>query len=1196
MISFSDYSFSIVPIDDETLRTQDLKLSSVNGSNTVEYIADDAKISVLPQTNKLVIKRNQITLLDEDTQEKIIIPEAEIYSINDFEYLNYDTHIPILVTVDEIDINGSSTGVSHGVVFSILNHNETESLPTCFRINKINWEVAPEESQNLKIGIYYGNYEYVLDEIDVVCDINGNLDKTLISKPLVSDRQYILSIYNYNTEEQKEFTIYAPIKPICGENPIHNKIEWEGRKMNIEINGIRDISRGNLQNALWGFPLDFQTHAINLRSSIMTSDTDKFNFQGVIDENHRGLPALVSYKNRIYSLPNNQERDNIYSADVLIPSTINHIRFIGLNFKLDNITNGEIYKLFSYIDSNNNQEYIGIKKENNQLKFHINNTDININILENYWYSLLLFFANIDNSYFIAAKIPDYNTPINQGALKGGYLEAIPNNESSEIKYSVNRNNFSLNIDYSAYSVSGLKIYLIVNIYQYNTSTNIAYQEIIELDPTLSSKTVTIENIYGYAIAFGFKVIIENDLITGNFQITNIKIDNNSIVLPNNSYYTINKINDYNSLTFNWNDGLQISAINIVTPLSDSELSYTSNVNNSCIALSDSPCNFCIIDNLINDNSKLSISHIICDEATVDSTYDVLNLDNDIFVLFNESVIKTLLLGYRLTPILVGLNNNSNSHVEFFADCYEELKENSIMFFLKDLNEVLKNDRDTYDYFGNIEFSLVYRTINDNSTIILTRFERIVKNIEVIAKTTRLIQYDLDFENNFDSAVNEFKSRYYAKQKRWGGDMGGGVNGELVYFDRSRKCLILEQHGDLYKGKVPAIAPAGNEWYGLPCSLKHNPVSWEDDKRFIQRNIRVAGLIQSIDYHGYGMFDCWFKVPKGMTGLAICLWYFHYQEIYDFDRAWKTWIEDGVQHADGNLYKYDQSIETGSGSTWIVINNEIDMELGSENTPYRSSQNPNNNTSLKWYAPGLSMRQAVGCTTSGDDYGTWMIDWEQSKSIIEETINTYGKDPTNSNTWIASNKLVWVKIKDTFDEPNNGASVRSCRFNNWLNERWNDGCGATNLENSGIYNRSEMDVNNRTPLGTIVKDGSGNLLELIEHYYDDGEYHKWSIDWKPTRTRLLIDDEEVAICDAFVPFNPMTMLVGCWFPSGNIYDAGPLEGNYGTWAGVHANFDVANMEVKRIKFTPYNEEEAPTTHMKYDCETYAEDGLRELIY
>lgn len=73
------------------------------------------------------------------------------------------------------------------------------------------------------------------------------------------------------------------------------------------------------------------------------------------------------------------------------------------------------------------------------------------------------------------------------------------------------------------------------------------------------------------------------------------------------------------------------------------------------------------------------------------------------------------------------------------------------------------------------------------------------------------------------------------------------------------------------------------------------------------------------------------------------------------------------------------------------------------------------------------------------------------------------------------------------------------------------------------------------------------------------------------------------------------MLVGCWFPSGNAYDKNVLLGEWGTWSGVHADWEIGLMQVKRIKFKAYTEEEAPTTDMRYDCETYAEDGLREIL-
>lgn len=442
--------------------------------------------------------------------------------------------------------------------------------------------------------------------------------------------------------------------------------------------------------------------------------------------------------------------------------------------------------------------------------------------------------------------------------------------------------------------------------------------------------------------------------------------------------------------------------------------------------------------------------------------------------------------------------------------------------------------------------------------------------------------YVIDFEQDFDSAVTEFKKRYYAKQKRWGGNMGGGTNGNLIYFNRGLKCLILEQHGDKYRGIVPAVAPAGANGYGLPVDLVENPLNYIPNTS--QRTSRVGGLIQSVDYHPYGMFDCWFKVPKGMIGLAICLWYFHYQEIYNYDKTFKFWTETGVKG-----YTYADSVKSGYGATWVVINNEIDMELGSENTPYRTVMNPNSDTSIMWYVPGLSYRQAIGCTA---DYGTWMIDWEASKAAIDAVTET---DPQNSASYLRSNQLKWVKIMDTIDEVNYGANVRSCRFNNWMNEAWNDGCGVYGTIANSQLGKGELSVNNRTPLGDIDPKAVQQSARYVEKYYDDGQYHKWSIDWKGDYTALYIDDEPIAICKAFVPFNPMTMLVGCWFPSGNAYDKNVLLGEWGTWSGVHADWEVGLMQVKRIKFKAYTEEEAPTTDMRYDCETYAEDGLREIL-
>ena len=75
---------------------------------------------------------------------------------------------------------------------------------------------------------------------------------------------------------------------------------------------------------------------------------------------------------------------------------------------------------------------------------------------------------------------------------------------------------------------------------------------------------------------------------------------------------------------------------------------------------------------------------------------------------------------------------------------------------------------------------------------------------------------------------------------------------------------------------------------------------------------------------------------------------------------------------------------------------------------------------------------------------------------------------------------------DTIDDVNYGASVRSCRFNNWMNEQWNEGCGVRGSVAQSALGKSELSVNNRTPLGTIDPKAVQQSARYIEKYYDDG--------------------------------------------------------------------------------------------------------------
>ena len=1196
MISFDEYSFSIVPINDEAKRISRIRLIPVSGSDTVEYVSTDTSVFVSPQIGALKIIRDVITLVDGDN--RLTIPEEVIYEISDFEYLDYQYRKGIKITVHEVDESGQPTQDEHVVVFSIMNQVDTEKMPASIKLDKIKWTNTPDTEQHISIQIFkYINtapsgqepimeWVSVIEETQYTVSIDGTLsDPIIISNP-DEDIKYKAVIYHYETEEEHTFYFYSPKKPICGENPIVDKVEWEGRKLYISCPYVKQEAEGDLPLADWGFPIDYQTKGINLRSSIISSDADSYNFKCLVDSLNRALPGIASYENRVYRFPDDQELDNIFANDILSPASGN-LRTISFNFLINSINPGDRCEFLKYKDINNTDRFIGIERNsiNSEYYLCIGNDSISWNLftnndtLLNVWRTIFICFLNKNGTNYCRALIPNSTNPFAEGLKKGDNLQYIPKQNSQY--FNVDRRDFDVTVDFTSNSINSIKAYLLVYLYQYNDSPIYGRFEEIEL-PLNGSSTITtqISNDFAFAARFGFKVVVNDNLQQNTILIDDVKINNNVITLIDSDYdteYSDARLANY--IIFNWSR-IETRQMNILTSVINGSIGNFA--AGSTISASNTPMYFG------NGGGNFAISHFSCKNNIVNSGFSIEDIDEDLFSYFGEKLAKAMVFGYELTPKLLVSNDQLETCI-IDGNYIEELKGDQIVFFVEGINNTLLENKES----DNLQLSVITKSTADYTTQkVLTTFTRLFKNIKELSR----VPYDINFEENFDEAVTQFKEHYYAKQKRWGGDMGGGVNAELVYFDRGRKCLILEQHGDFYEGNVPAIAPAGIIGYGFPVSLKENPATWEESKRFAQRNIRVAGLIQSINYHGYGMFDCWFKVPKGMTGLAICLWYFHYQEIYNYDRYWDFWVNEGFQHADGNLYKYDESVASGSGATWFVVNNEIDMELGSENTPYRCATNPNNDSAFKWFAPGLSMRQCIGVDTPGANYGLWMIDWERSKDTIQDVINTYGCDPTNLNCWIPSSQLVWVKVKDSFDAVNSGATVRSCRFNNWLNERWNDGCGASNVQQSGIYKRSEMDVNNRTPLGELQHNSLGELIGLIEHYYDDEQYHKWSIDWQPTRTRLLIDDEEIAICDAFVPFNPMTMLVGCWFPSANVYDAGPLVGNYGTWAGIHANFDVANMEVKRIKYTPYTEQEASTEYMRYDCETYAQDGLRELIY
>lgn len=1145
-----------------------------------DYFMNTLSVSVAPvEGATLFIRRNKVM------DGEVVVAEEKLVYSGAFSFPVYDTRQSLVITDTQV---GSST--SHTILVQILNVVGDEKIPSKYSLLEL--EFAKQITDTQHIDIQYRkstSQDFITVGTNVLVPPSGKL-KDISFGQLEEDTDYVLRLYHYELDEEKFFTFTTNIVPSLGVNPIIGKIEWNGRIMLLEAPDVKARMYPDHTLVDWMFPMDYSTKSFdNILSSLWTSDdylgkNENYHFEmrtstdnpketyigcAITKDHYIGLP--VDYVNE--KLPDNGASMNIHFSDLFIVNNDSTDRnAIFIKFYIDESHEGPV-KLFTFDDGINNN-WIGIDVSGSTYKFHCFDYEQTITssmggtLQRGKWYTLLLICYTKHIVYASITDAVNYSQsliPYNKGAHIG-------NVDSKTKLYSANKQDISVEITYNATvdkTGSAVGLYLEYGTYQYEE--DVEFNSMISKGLSLPKEIVTgtnqkismtVSNDAAYGVAIGYSLTFQNGGTTANgtVTITDLKLNGVSVFSDVASYpFSIDT--EAQSHLSGTRTSLSFTKTGDSTPypiggilLSNIPMLPVGDIVGTQQPFIGKPSRFADMN-----NASYVVSRVGLHKATISGADNW----NTPYMYLGSTVMDSLGIGYKKMPYLK-CTNIDGTITDIPTSEMTEMKDATVRFMIEGLPK------------GQTTIAVM------SDTDILYSTSRLIKSVKM---TPEEVSYDIDFENDFNAAIVEFKKRYYAKQKRWGGNMGGGTNGNLIYFNRGLKCLILEQHGDKYRGVVPAVAPAGANGYGLPVDLVENPLNYVPNTS--QRTARVGGLIQSVDYHPYGMFDCWFKVPKGMIGLAICLWYFHYQEIYNYDKAFKFWTETGVKGL-----TYADSVKSGYGATWVVINNEIDMELGSENTPYRTSVNPNVDTSIMWFVPGLSYRQAIGCTKDGADYGTWIIDWEESKAAIEAVTST---DPQNSDSYLRSNQLKWVKIMDTIDEVNYGANVRSCRFNNWMNEAWNDGCGVYGTIANSQLGRGELSVNNRTPLGSLDLKQAEQSLRYVEHYYDDGAYHKWSIDYKGDYTALLIDDEVVAINKAFVPFNPMTMLVGCWFPSGNAYDKNVLLGDWGTWSGVNADWDTAMMQVKRIRFQAYTEAEAPTTDMRYDCETYAEDGLREIL-
>ncbi|MGY6649106.1 hypothetical protein [Wenyingzhuangia sp. IMCC45574] len=416
------------------------------------------------------------------------------------------------------------------------------------------------------------------------------------------------------------------------------------------------------------------------------------------------------------------------------------------------------------------------------------------------------------------------------------------------------------------------------------------------------------------------------------------------------------------------------------------------------------------------------------------------------------------------------------------------------------------------------------------------------------------VGFEIDLENaeDFNAELAKVAQHFDTNHTQWGGE-NGGCSGELIYVNNNDRCITMEQHGDKYPqdGAVKGVqkGPKDSSFKGYGTTSYHYGTN--DPLVGQVKTKRTGSILLSKKYFPYGEFTIGMRVPKDLIGVSPALWFFHYIELYPSDPRWDYWTKEHDPKA----------TEYSGGDPYLVVNNEIDMELPSQ-------------LAMGVFATWNELQNAYFDPLALDDKFHTAVENDNDPN----NVGTFKLIDIANPNLRASWERVSVEIQER-EEP----TMDICKFNNWQGER-SGGNGWAYDQESYAYEQYHA-----------------KLTQLAQNYAD-GEFHKWGIAWYPDRTELKIDGVTVATNKAFVPFNIMKYTAGGWFPS---YKSAKIEEFYtdhgvnmyesgiGSWAGRNAAWDVEHIDFNYFKFEPFDIAESDSK-LEYHAESYPEAGVREL--